>query len=232
MTTLYQKVLEDARCFEQFKQGDERAFGVLYQAFKIPLYAFALRMVVVAEEAEDIVVEAFTKAWEHRDRMKEMAHVKNFLYKVTQRLGINYLERKERRQVGLDDAVTGQIDAYYSSRFEHDRLFAELVQDVIHVVGQMTPLRQKVFQLRHIEGYTVEETAYALGMTTQSVYWHTKEGVQQVKRVAAPKRKLKIALEVLALALLIQAAEGAAKVNNNEQAICYELPASPQSASL
>ncbi len=53
----------DARLLEQIGQGDEDAFGLLYERFSSGLYSMALRIVGNETEAQDALQDAFTHIW-------------------------------------------------------------------------------------------------------------------------------------------------------------------------
>lgn len=184
--------------FQAYRRGDERSFMKLYQAFKKPIYAYTIRMVRSPEDAEDLTVRTFARIWENRENIASLAHFKNALYVYARNSAINFLQTKSRSQLELTGDITDEIDAHDISRFNSDQLFTDLIEDIMALVEKMPKLRAKVFRMRYLEERPVQEVAETLGLSVQSVYWHTKEALAQaretlVKKTYAPSRAISLA---------------------------------------
>jgi RNA polymerase sigma factor (sigma-70 family) len=186
----YKAILSDHVKFAEFKKGDERAFMEVYQTFKKVIYAFTIRMVGSAEDAEDLTVQTFVKVWERRESMESMAHLKNFLYVTARNSAINFLVVRKRSRMELTTDVAEEIDTYDSWKYTTDQLFTDLVADIIAIIEKMPKLRGRVFRMRYLEERSVNDVAEALGLSVQSVYWHTKEALAQTRAALLAKSKL------------------------------------------
>jgi len=183
----YKAILSDQVLFVEFKRGDQRAFMEVYQTFKKVIYAFTIRMVGSAEDAEDLTVQTFTKIWERRESIESMAHLKNFLFVAARNSAIDFLEAKRRSKVELTTEVAEEIDSYDTWKYSADQLFTDLVEDIKAIIEKMPKLRGRVFRMRYLEERSVNEVAETLGLSVQSVYWHTKEALAQARAALSTK---------------------------------------------
>jgi RNA polymerase sigma-70 factor (ECF subfamily) len=183
----YKAILSNQDLFDAFKRGDQRAFTKIYEAFKKMVYAVIIRMVRSPEDAEDLTVQAFTRVWEHRATMESMAHLKNFLFISARNSAIDYLRARRHSKVELTPEIAEEIDSSNESEIETDVLFAELVQDILALIQTMPKVRGKVFRMRFLEELSAKEVADHLDLSIHGVYWHTKEGVAQVRETLTQK---------------------------------------------
>jgi RNA polymerase sigma factor (sigma-70 family) len=197
----YKAILSNRFVFDAFKSGDRRAFMEVYRSFKTVVYAFTIRMVGSAEDAEDLTVQTFTRVWERRESIESMAHLKNLLFISARNSAIDFLESKRRSQVELTTEVAQEIDMYNISTYKTDQLFADLVEDILALVEKMPRLRQQVFRMRYLEERSVKEVSDTLGLSVQSVYWHTKEALAQAREVLLKKPTMPT--NVLSMLLLL-----------------------------
>jgi RNA polymerase sigma factor (sigma-70 family) len=197
----YKAILSNRYVFDAFKSGDQRAFMEVYRSFKNVVYAFTIRMVGSAEDAEDLTVQTFTRVWERRESIESMAHLKNLLFISARNSAIDFLESKRRSQVQLTTEVAEEIDMYNISTYNTDRIFTDLVEDILAIVEKMPRLRQQVFRMRYLEERSVKEVSDTLGLSVQSVYWHTKEALAQAREVLLKKPALPT--NVLSMLLLL-----------------------------
>jgi len=68
------------------QRGDRDAFGVLYERHKDAVYWFVLRSVGSREDAEDIVQDAFCRAWKAMDRFHGQARFLTWIYRIAARV--------------------------------------------------------------------------------------------------------------------------------------------------
>jgi RNA polymerase sigma factor (sigma-70 family) len=197
----YKAILSDESAFTAFKSGDAGAFTKVYEALKGVVYGFTIRLVELPEDAEDLTVQAFMKVWERRESMESMAHLKNFLFIIARNSAINFLEAKKRSRLELTIEVAEELDNHECWKYSNDQLFADLVSDVLAIIEKMPRLRGRVFRMRYLEERSVNEVADVLGLSVQSVYWHTKEALAQAR--TALQKKSEFSSPVFSFLLLL-----------------------------
>ncbi len=72
-------------------------FEKLYHTYYQPLFRFCYRMVYDAEEAQDLVQDAFIRLHDRLAFNESIDNVQAWLYRVAGRLCLNHLHKKKRR---------------------------------------------------------------------------------------------------------------------------------------
>jgi RNA polymerase sigma-70 factor (ECF subfamily) len=82
----------------QARNGDFRAFERLFERHRDLVYRFAYQMAPRRDDAEDIVQEAFIKAYQNLARYRDEAKFTTWLLRITANLGTDRARMSTRRQ--------------------------------------------------------------------------------------------------------------------------------------
>ena len=93
---MYNKVEKDEELIQLVKDGDCEAFSPLIERYKLPLYRVMYHMVVNRDDAEDLVEEAFIKAYRSIKRFEIGRPFYVWLRRIAVNNAINFL-KKERQ---------------------------------------------------------------------------------------------------------------------------------------
>jgi RNA polymerase sigma-70 factor (ECF subfamily) len=91
---------DDARTVQQVLAGDREAFGVLVARHARRVHDLARRMLKDAQEAEDVVQQAFVNAWRALDRFDPRRPFRHWLLRITTNLALHRIERRRREPRG------------------------------------------------------------------------------------------------------------------------------------
>lgn len=157
--------------------GNHEAFRHIMQRFGPHLYRIARGVVKDNTEAEDIVQEAFTRAYCKFDTFRGDAPLRTWLISILLNQARSRL-RKRRTMVGLEQVSPSSLDPYWVSQSElgfdggdpaslvaHAEIRC-LLQDAI---DKLPDSYRAVYRLREIEECSVEETAARLAIKPQTV---------------------------------------------------------------
>ena len=84
---------QDLDIIRRVGAGDHEAFRVLVERYQSPLYSFVLRMVRRPAVAEELVQDAFVRAFRAAPRYKPTASVSTWLFHIASRLAMNEAAR-------------------------------------------------------------------------------------------------------------------------------------------
>ena len=98
---------DDHRLIAECLQGDTAAFGVLVRRYQDRLYNTVYRLVDNAEDAHDVVQEAFLNAYQSLDSFKGDSLFFTWLYRIAVNTAIS-LKRKQRVVVSIDAGRNGE----------------------------------------------------------------------------------------------------------------------------
>src|SRR5215469_2481812 len=142
----------------QAREGDTRAFGELVRRYEGKIFRLALHITQNREDAEDVLQEAFLKAYEHLDQFQGQSKFYTWIVRIAVNQALMKLrKRKSDRSVSLDetidtgeDTVAREIAAWDENpeqRFSREELGGILDA----AIESLAPPYRSVFVLRDIE---------------------------------------------------------------------------------
>ena len=156
--------------------GDSEAFGELVSRYQNKIYRLAKHITQNDEDAEDVLQEAFLKAYEHLGGFQGNSKFYTWIVRIAVNEALMKLrKRKGDRTVPLDEPVdTGEEMvnreiAVWEDNPEQRYSHEEMQQILNAAVEELKPDFRTVFALRDIEELSTEETAEALGISIPAV---------------------------------------------------------------
>jgi RNA polymerase sigma-70 factor (ECF subfamily) len=168
--------------------ADETTFAELFERHRRELQAHCYRMVGSFEDAEDLVQEAFARAWRARARFRREGRwsFRAWLYRIATNACLDQLARKAPRLLPADVAPAADPEADvppvasdvqwlepYPDRLvdPHEAAVARETLEIAFVAAiQHLTLRQRAaLILRDVAGFSARETASVLGTTVPAV---------------------------------------------------------------
>jgi RNA polymerase sigma-70 factor (ECF subfamily) len=147
--------------------GNTAAFGELVRRHQDRLYNTVYRMVDNAEDALDVVQEAFLNAYQSLDSFKGDSLFFTWLYRIAVNTAIS-LKRKKRAMVRIDgrngEAVIDPLDPSEESRPGHALEQAEQGRRIQHALSRLSPEHRAVLVMKDMEGQKYETMAEVLGV--------------------------------------------------------------------
>ena len=177
-----QKVNEPAPLTEELvlvnaaKAGDVSAFEELVRRYDRNVFRIAQHITQNREDAEDVVQDAFLKAYENLPQFQMQSKFYTWLVRIAVNEALMKLRRRRpERMVSLDEEVRTEEDsmpreiADWSPNPEQQYNQAELKDILGKTIQGLPPSFRTVFVLRDVEGLSTEETAEALDLSIPAV---------------------------------------------------------------
>ena len=158
------------------RKGDAASFSVLLRRYEGKIFRLAMNITQNREDAEDVLQEAFLKAYEHLDQFQGNSRFYTWIVRIAVNQALMKLrKRRSDRAVSLDeqidtgeDTVVREIAAWDPDP-EQQYSQAELNQILTGAIDDLEPIYRTVFTLRDVDGLSTEETAEALDLTIPAV---------------------------------------------------------------
>jgi RNA polymerase sigma-70 factor (ECF subfamily) len=150
---------------------DADAFRTIIKTYNQRLYRIARGVVRNNSEAEDVVQEAYVRAFAHLDSFRGDASLATWLSRIVINEALGRL-RKGRRTVPLPQDPQAEIIRFpLNPSDDPERTMAQrqIVQLVEQATDSLPDVYRTVFVARVIEGLSIEETADLLGVLPQTV---------------------------------------------------------------
>jgi RNA polymerase sigma factor (sigma-70 family) len=146
-------------------QGDTQAFEALYRKHARRTYAAVWRLSGgQAARAEDLVQDAFVRAWQALPTFRFESAFSTWLH----RLAINTALMQLRSRSGAEDLETDDAALDYLPTHDTAGHRTRERLDLERVIATLPPRARAVLVLHDIEGYKHEEIAAELGMAVGS----------------------------------------------------------------
>src|SRR5947209_3963348 len=169
-------VTEELALVRAAKQGDVGAVEELVKRYDRNAFRIAQHITQNREDAEDVVQEAFLKAYGNLAKFQEQSKFYTWLVRIAVNEALMRLRRRRpERMVSLDEDVKTEEDsmprevADWSPNPEQLYSQSELRDILGKTVQGLPPSFRTVFVLRDVEGLSTEETAEALGLSIPAV---------------------------------------------------------------
>ena len=157
---------DDHRLIADCLRGDAAAFGVLVRRHQDRLYNTVYRLIGNAEDAQDVVQEAFLNAYQSLENFKGDALFFTWLYRIAVNTAIS-LKRKQRVVLRIDGGRNGEpgiepADTSEQNQPGHAIEQAEQARRIRKALNRLSPEHRAVLVMKDMEGQKYEAMAEVL----------------------------------------------------------------------
>lgn len=165
-----QKALEDFSLIDSaINDNDESAYAELMKRYRKPVYHMILKMVRNVDDAEDLTIEAFAKAFKNLHRFKKDYTFSTWLFRIATNNSIDFIRKKRLDTMSLDssyrddDGESVSIDVQDHDLNPQEVTIKNQKIDLIRdFVTKLPPKYQRLVKLRYFEELSYEEIAEEL----------------------------------------------------------------------
>ena len=156
---------------DALKAGSEHAFRCLFEQERERLQNFVQKIVDDADEAENIVQEAFAEAYRQIGDFRGEAKVSTWLFSIARHLAYGHLRKTKRHSYTEHDTIEFlQAEQSDASIVTQEAVERSERKHLVHDALQELPEHyRRVVQLRDLEEQSTTETAEQLGLTEVNV---------------------------------------------------------------
>ncbi|MBQ7115590.1 MAG: RNA polymerase sigma factor [Clostridia bacterium] len=147
-------------------------FEIMYDKYSGLLYRLALSHLQSAHDAEDAVHDVFAKYISTPHRFKDNVHEEAWFVKVTVNHCRDILRKKKHRNhLSLDE-------------IHHLKTEEETENSgVLEVLGKLSERYKAVIVLHYLEGYSIDEISFMLGISVSAVKMRLSRGRDLLKNL-------------------------------------------------
>jgi RNA polymerase sigma-70 factor (ECF subfamily) len=169
-------VSDESVLVDAARNGDVGAFEQLVRRYDRNVFRIAQHITQNREDAEDVVQDAFLKAFQNLGQFQGQSKFYTWLVRIAVNEALMRLRRRRpERTVSLDEEVRTEEDsmprevADWSPNPEQLYSQAELKDILSKSIQGLPPGFRAVFVLRDVEGLSTEETAEGLNLSIPAV---------------------------------------------------------------
>lgn len=164
------KALRDFRLIDQATHdGNEQAYADLMQLYKKPVYHMILKMVRNIDDAEDLTIEAFAKAFRNLHKFKKDYTFSTWLFRIATNNAIDFIRKKRLDTYSLNTSFTDDSGESVNIDVQDDTLNpaeetikTQKIEIVQMFVTKLPAKYQKLVRLRYFDELSYEEIAVEL----------------------------------------------------------------------
>lgn len=160
------KAIEDFNLVDRAVGGDEKAYALLLNRYRRPVYHMILKMVRNVDDAEDLTIEAFGKAFKSLHRFKKDFTFSTWLFRIATNNSIDFIRKRKLNTLSIDNAYTDDDGQSVSMAIPdsnlnpQDEAIKSQKEEIIRLVVGMLPAKyQKLVRLRYFHELSYEEIA-------------------------------------------------------------------------
>jgi RNA polymerase sigma-70 factor (ECF subfamily) len=147
--------------------GDRTAFRQLVLEHSNAMFRLAWRLSCDESAAEDIVQEAFVKAWRKIGNFRMQSSFRSWLHRITVNTAMDHLRKKSRRdQYETQEQVIETLPA--QADVTHPGTPIDIRRQTQAAMTQLSEMERAALLLRHFEGHSIQEISQILEMTNSA----------------------------------------------------------------
>ena len=174
---------EEAVWIEQARDGDQRAFGLLVQAYQKPVFNLTYRMLGNAQEAEDAAQETFLRAYSSLRQYQPEHKFSTWLFAIANHHCIDRLRKRRVTFVSIEDNPVLENLTGDSPLPERQALKSEQSVEMQKLLQELEPEYRLPLVLRYWEDYSYEDIATAMEITVAAVKSRLFRARQQIAKL-------------------------------------------------
>ena len=172
-SNLSENARHDVELVSAARSGDEKAFTQLMKRYQDAIYFMLLKMVNNKTDAEDLVIEAFGKAFVSICQYEPQFAFSTWLFRIASNNAIDHLRKKRVTTVSLEPSVGNDksigVEYNYNirtdSRTPEETFIKEQNAKLLHkAVSTLKPRYRILLELRYFKEYSYSEIAEELNL--------------------------------------------------------------------
>ncbi|HET9015009.1 MAG TPA: sigma-70 family RNA polymerase sigma factor [Thermomicrobiaceae bacterium] len=181
--------LSDDDLVRRMAEGEVGALDVLYDRYARAVYAFAVRIVGDGLLAEEVLQEAFVRAWQQAGRFElTRGRFPSWLLSITHNLAIDEVRKRQRRPqradaVDIADVLQGEVDTTVD--VEEAAEAAELRARIQAAMATLPEPQRRVIELAYFDGLTQREISTFLDEPLGTIKTRMRLGMQKLRDLLA-----------------------------------------------
>jgi len=171
---LSEKAQYDFRLVQLAREGDQKAYAELLGRYRDAIYYMLLKMVNNPIDAEDLTIEAFSKAFKNIEQYTPNFAFSTWLFKIASNNCIDFIRKKRGSHISIDQGQEEQdtiSDAIQASTLDPEENLIKQQKVILTrtIVTKLKPRYRRLIELRYFKEYSYEEIAGELDLPIGTV---------------------------------------------------------------
>lgn len=167
--------------FQSFKAGDEPRYQEVFDRYYRMVYYYTLkRLGGDYSHLDDIVSNAFTRAWNNRDKITSPKHLRNYLFRVVHDKSVSEHRKTQSFRSNAKHYATLIEETEVDTPLNLERVHAMLIDKLYQALEELP--NGDVLKMAYIDGMTTRDIAAKLDTTENNVYIMKSRAIKQLRQ--------------------------------------------------
>ena len=177
LSNLSEKAQKDYELVQRATNNkDEQAFSDLMEKYKDPIYYMLLKMVKNSDDADDLTLEAFGKAFNKLNQYTPNFAFSTWLFKIATNNCIDFLRKKKKNVMSIDNRVSNNDGDEFMFEIKSDGMTPEeiavneqKIKLIRKFVKKLKPRYEILVEMRYFKEMSYEEISVELNLPLGTV---------------------------------------------------------------
>jgi len=170
----------------------QKAYAELLERYKDSIFYMLLKMVGSKDDADDLTIEAFGKAFKKLDQYTPNYAFSTWLFKIASNNCIDFIRKKKKNTFSINRTIEndegGDLELDISSdELDPEEIFMKMqkIEMMHNVVSQLKPRYRDLVELRYFKEFSYEEIANELKIpigTVKAQLFRAREFLYQIMK--------------------------------------------------
>ena len=198
------KKKEDFALWNQFLEGDEKAYLYIYKLYAQDMYSYGMLFTTNSELVKDCLHDVFIKIHRNRKKLSQVDNIRLYLLKAMKNYLFDVFDKKKELfhndtiepvfspEYTIEDKIIRQEELHYQSR------------KIRQMLESLTPRQKEVLYYRYMKKLTYDEIGEIMQMNYQSILNLIQRSIKKLRETfAESKVYLSIIIQLILISFLI-----------------------------
>ncbi|WP_349945998.1 RNA polymerase sigma factor [Bacteroides cellulosilyticus] len=195
---------EDFALWNQFLEGDEKAYLYIYKLYAQDMYSYGMLFTTNSELVKDCLHDVFIKIHRNRKKLSQVDNIRPYLLKAMKNYLFDVFDKKKELfhndtiepvfspEYTIEDKIIRQEELHYQSR------------KIRQMLESLTPRQKEVLYYRYMKNLTYDEIGEIMQMNYQSILNLIQRSIKKLRETfAESKVYLSIIIQLILISFLI-----------------------------
>jgi len=183
LSNIMKRELENEKMLiRRSREGDLEAFGELIDEYGKQLYSISFQILGNHADAEDMMQEAFLKAYKNLKKFKGNSRFYTWLYRLTINLCINYQKKNGRMIPQPPEAIASLNNEREKKQNSHPHQTQEICQAIRTEIESLSRPLRRAMVLVAFQGLSHREAAEIEGCSEGTISWRIFKARQYLRK--------------------------------------------------
>ncbi|MFR8555062.1 MAG: RNA polymerase sigma factor [Bacteroides cellulosilyticus] len=195
---------EDFALWNQFLEGDEKAYLYIYKLYAQDMYSYGMLFTTNSELVKDCLHDVFIKIHRNRKKLSQVDNIRLYLLKAMKNYLFDVFDKKKELfhndtsepvfspEYTIEDKIIRQEELHYQSR------------KIRQMLESLTPRQKEVLYYRYMKNLTYDEIGEIMQMNYQSILNLIQRSIKKLRETfAESKVYLSIIIQLILISFLI-----------------------------